>query len=396
MKCRDGFAAILVLFAVLVLAVVGTILYVHYYYLPRMAARTSSEQSATTSTPTVSTVITTTSPNGAPATSSLSNSLYAGWSTYEDKTGGFSILQPPRYKVQPNVNFIGGGEAIGGADVYAISNPTTPLVTISYIPLGVQTPQSIWDSIVLEVSTLQKKLPLMRYSTGTAIIAGNFPAQVLFTSGQDNDDALYFFETHGTIYEIAVNYDAGGAQNIAANKQLASNIITTFKTISPSSAQPSSTSWRSYTDVQFGISFSYPPDYWVQTSLVVGNSQEVNILPTDESQIAAGNELLRISIAPENADTPQSEVARQISFLQGGGYTITSSTATVGGYPAQKFLVTRPYDNGALYIFGTGQYTFVIKAFYDNASSAPNSAATEAANKASADRIVAGLTVRGS
>jgi len=69
MKSRDGFVAAIVAFVVLVLIVVGGIAWVHYYYLPHMAAE---DASSIQTTPTTSVAVVPASPSSIASTSSTS------------------------------------------------------------------------------------------------------------------------------------------------------------------------------------------------------------------------------------------------------------------------------------------------------------------------------------
>ncbi len=322
-----------------------------------------------------------------PTAASQPNGAYAGWQTYTDMAGGFSILYPAQYKLGTKSSFANAGEA----DIYSTSSPSAPLISISYSP-GTQTPQSIYALVVSEAATAQKEFPSVTYSTSTAMIAGTFPAQVIFTSGPSSDGAIYIFGVNGESFKIGANYEAGSAGNIASSKTLADSIIATFKTTVPSTGQTNDNNWQSYTDAQFGVTFPYPPGYWVQTSLNGGNSEDISVRPTNETQLS-GVELIKISMNPESTDSPQSESARWLNNLRYGGYTISTSTTFVAGYPAQYISIAKPYDNGALYIFGTGTYTVLINVYYDNASSLPNSPSTEAINRTAATRIINGFGI---
>ncbi len=323
-----------------------------------------------------------------PAATPSSSDPYAGWATYKDSTGLFSILYPPQYKVQQKLIFTGVGEA----DIYAVSAPTTPLVSVSYSPAGSQTPQTALASAMKNILAAQKKTLVVTYTTSTATIAGDISAQALSLSGENSDGAIYYFNIGGTLYQIVANFDAGSSTDVASNKTLAENIIATFKTISPS-ATPTNTDWQSYTDAQFGVTFPYPPGYLVQSSLVIGDSEDISIRPTDEPQLS-GIILVTISISPQGTDSPQTEIAKWTkNFQYASGYAISTSTVTVAGNSATKFSIVKSGDNGAIYIFGAGKYTYVITANYDHASSAQSSPSSEADNKAAIDRILQGLVV---
>jgi hypothetical protein len=69
MKSRDGFAAALVLFVVLALVVAGGIAYVHYIYLPKMAAQGNTPVASSSSTPSVPASPTATTPIATQVTS---------------------------------------------------------------------------------------------------------------------------------------------------------------------------------------------------------------------------------------------------------------------------------------------------------------------------------------
>jgi len=62
------------------------------------------------------------------------------------------------------------------------------------------------------------------------MIAGNYSAQAIFTSGGGQDGAIYFFTSKGKTYEIGVHYDIGGSGNVASNKALADSILATLET----------------------------------------------------------------------------------------------------------------------------------------------------------------------
>jgi hypothetical protein len=72
MKSRDGFVAAIVAFVVLVLIVVGGIAWVHYYYLPHMAAE---DASSIQTTPTTSVAVVPASPSSIASTSSTQTKI---------------------------------------------------------------------------------------------------------------------------------------------------------------------------------------------------------------------------------------------------------------------------------------------------------------------------------
>ncbi len=349
-----------------------------------MAAENSSTSAGSTTSVPAAPSLSATSSQSAPASEGATP---AGWATHQNNAGGFSIAYPSGYSSNDKVIISGTGET----DIYPASNPSAPLVVVNYSSAAGQTAQSAFDTITSEIPLIRQRFPSVVVATSTASI-GSFSAQVLTTSGSGQDDAAYVFEAGNAIYQVSMNYDAGGAANVSSNKTLADSILATFQLISSSAGTTSNSSWQSYTDSQFGITFPYPPGYWVQSSIADAGSEDITVRPSDVPQLS-GIELMKLSITPAGTDSVQSEVAQWTSNLQYGRYTFATSTATIAGYSAQRFSLSKPDDNGALYIFTNGKSIFVVSAYYDNASSAPNSSSVEATNESMANKIIAGIVL---
>ncbi len=230
MKSRDGFAAVIIIFVILALVVIGAIAYVHYVYLPQMAAQNSSVPAiSTTSTPSAltsstaatSTIISTTTSHQTPGLNNPTN----GWLTFKDSVSGLFILYPPRYTAQRKTIIGTSGEV----DVYLPSSPSKNLVSISYGPIGKETSQDAFNTVLMQMPSIQKIYPSFTYSTSTMEILGKFPAQVILMSGSGQAGAIYFFTGSQFIYQITEDYSADASLSTTAAKNLEDNIVSTVK-----------------------------------------------------------------------------------------------------------------------------------------------------------------------
>ena len=318
--------------------------------------------------------------------SQISNS--STWQIYNDNSGNFSILYPNEYQVQQ----LNSQPNAGQTEVYLGSSTTVPLLAISYLPASAtSTPQTVLNITKSNLNALEKQNSSISYTTGTTTVAG-FPAQAIFASGTGSEDgAQYIFQAQGTIYTMSVLYNANSPQKtVDDNKALAANIIATFKVVPPLT-MASDTSWQSYSNSDFNISFQYPPGYWVH-SIILNKVSSINIRPKDQPESELGD-FVTIWVTPEIPNI-QSDIAVAVQGAQAQGYSVTSNATSLSGYSAEKILMSKPNRNASDYIFNTNQHGIVININYDDEYTTSTPTSEEAAKEALINQVLASLVIK--
>ncbi len=242
---RNGFVVPLIIFAVLALALIGGIAYVHYVYLPRIATQsgvaaqsTSTLAATTTQAGTQSSSQLSVAPNPSPSPASaqsLSSGAIQnqGWKMYTNNELGFSFQYPPTYS--------------------AIGTSSSPASIGSIFHIQGSTGQPEMD---VDFENFAYTNSIEPQNTTIGVNAFN---NELVNAADDR----YFFDLHGRELLFWFSFPTGRTATSASDTDnFARQILATFSVETSTNPQPSSSQtpagWKTYSDSQYSLTLNYP------------------------------------------------------------------------------------------------------------------------------------------
>lgn len=156
----------------------------------------------------------------------------------------------------------------------------------------------------------------------------------------------------------------------------------------PATTSSSTTGWLTYTDNVGDFSILYPADYHIQQHISSSTSGNPYLTLSIYSGSDAGNWMMLISRIFKKDDFPESTFNGLLGKLADrnriipGSVNYSTSTATIGGYPANVIFSSSKTASVGTFIFDVKDYTFSILVEYGRTPS------EIAANKALSQKII--------
>jgi hypothetical protein len=268
MKTKQGFAPLIIILIIAALAIGGGVYYVKKNKTPAVEVNTNTQSTTTVSTPDTSTK----------ANNQTNSNTDSGWKTYTNSTYGYSFQYPSNWYVNTQYSnqdytprgpapydYVGGDTSISNYSVTEINEYQKANGDLAYpkdyilvnLAFSKVDPTS---SLSDYLKSLKNTVPADKQEN---VVINGLPGIRLTNYKQTGIGGVtkpnfvnVDFKVKGELISIGYGFD----NSVKDQATIADKIINSF-TLTNQTSSSDTNSWKTYTNVELGFTFKYPPTW---------------------------------------------------------------------------------------------------------------------------------------